>query len=52
MQEKRESYVHRETHLDEMWKQWQIEGGKEKGKENANDEEETTLLKVDEKVKV
>jgi len=38
--------------VDEMWKQWQIEGGKEKGKENANDEEETTLLKVDEKVKV
>ncbi len=29
----------------------QIEGGKEKGKENAEDEEETTSLKVDEKVK-
>jgi len=37
--------------VDEMWIQWRIEGGKEKGKENANDEEETTLLKVDEKVK-
>ena len=34
-----------------MWKQWQIEGRKEKSKENANDEEETTLLKADKKVK-
>jgi hypothetical protein len=38
--------------VDEMWKQWQIGGGKEKGKENADDEEETTLSKVDKKVKV
>ena len=37
--------------VDEMWKQWRIEGGKEKGKENADDEEETTLSKVDKKVK-
>jgi hypothetical protein len=37
--------------VDEMWKQWRIEGGKEKGKENAHDEEETTLSKVDKKVK-
>jgi hypothetical protein len=37
--------------VDEMWKQWQIQGGKEKGKENASDEEETTLLKVDKKIK-
>jgi len=37
--------------VDEMWKRWQIEGGKEKGEENADDEEETTLSKVDEKVK-
>ncbi len=37
--------------VDKIWKQWQIEGGKEKGKENANDEEETTLSKVDDKVK-
>ena len=37
--------------VDEMWKQWRIEGGKEKGKENADDEEETTLSKVDEKGK-
>jgi hypothetical protein len=37
--------------VDEMWKQWQIEGGKEKGKENANNEGETTLSKVDKKVK-
>jgi hypothetical protein len=34
-----------------MWKQWQIEGKKEKGKENADDEDETTLSKVDEKNK-
>ncbi len=37
--------------VDEMWKQWRIKGGKEKGKENADDEEETTLSKVDEKGK-
>ena len=37
--------------VDEMWKQCRIEGGKEKGEENANDEEETTLSKVDEKGK-
>jgi hypothetical protein len=34
-----------------MWKQWQLEGGKEKGEENADEEEETTLSKVDKKVK-
>jgi hypothetical protein len=34
-----------------MWKQWRIKGGNEKGKENVDDEEETTLSKVDEKVK-
>jgi len=37
--------------VDEMWKQWRIKGGKEKGKENSDDEEETTLSKVDEKGK-
>ena len=37
--------------VDEMWKQFRIEGGKEKGEENANNEEETTLSKVDEKGK-
>jgi len=37
--------------VDEMWKQWRIEGGKEKGEENADDEDETTLSKVDEKTK-
>jgi len=37
--------------VDEMWKQWRIEGGKEKGEENADDEDETTLSKVDEKSK-
>jgi homospermidine synthase len=34
-----------------MWKQWRIEGGKEKGEENADNENETTLSKVDEKTK-
>jgi hypothetical protein len=37
--------------VDKMWKQWQIEGGKEKGEENANDEEEINMSKVDDKVK-
>ena len=37
--------------VDEMWKQWQIKGGKEKSKENADNEEETTLSKVDKQVK-
>ena len=37
--------------VDEMWKQLRIEGEKEKGEENADDEEETTLSKVEEKVK-
>ncbi len=34
-----------------MWKQWRIEGGKEKGEDIAVNEEETTLPKVDEKTK-
>ncbi len=37
--------------VDEMWKQWRIEGGKEKGKENADNDKETTLAKFDDKVK-
>jgi hypothetical protein len=37
--------------VDEMWKQWRIEGGKEEGEENADDEDETTSSKVDEKYK-
>jgi hypothetical protein len=37
--------------VDEIWKQWRIKGGKEKGKENVDDEDETTLSNVDEKVK-
>jgi hypothetical protein len=37
--------------VDKMCKHWHIEGAKEKGKENADNEEETTLSKVDEKVK-
>ncbi len=35
--------------VDEMWKQWWIKGGKEKGKENDEDEEETLLAKTDSK---
>ncbi len=37
--------------VDKMWKQWRIKGGKEKGKENANNNKKTTLAKVDDKVK-
>ncbi len=37
--------------VDKMWKQWRIEGGKENGKENANEDEKTTLAKVHDKVK-
>ena len=37
--------------VNKMWKQWQIKGGKEKSKENADNEEETTLSKVDKQVK-
>ncbi len=35
--------------VDKMWKQWRIEGVKEKGKDE--EEEETTLAKVDDKTK-
>ena len=37
--------------MDKIWKQWHIKGGKVKGKENANNDKETTLAKVDDKVK-
>ncbi len=37
--------------VDKMWKQWRIKGGKEKGKENADVDKETTLAKVNDKVK-
>jgi hypothetical protein len=37
--------------VDELWKQWGIEGGKEKGKEIAEGKEETTLAQVDDKAK-
>ncbi len=37
--------------VDEMWKQWRVKAGNEKSKENADDEEETTLSTVDKKVK-
>jgi hypothetical protein len=35
--------------VDKMWKQWRIKGGKEKGDEE--EEEESTLVKVDDKTK-
>jgi hypothetical protein len=31
--------------VDKMWKQWHNKGGKEKGKENADNDKETTLAK-------
>jgi hypothetical protein len=37
--------------VDKIRKQWHIEGGKEKGKKHANDDKETTLEKVNDKVK-
>ena len=37
--------------MDEIWKQWQIKGRKEKSEESADDEEEVTSLKVDKKFK-
>jgi hypothetical protein len=37
--------------VDKMWKQCCIKGGKEKGKENANKDNKTTLAKVNDKVK-
>ncbi len=52
MCKKREKVTFTAKHIvDKMWKQWRIEGGKEKGEENADDKEETTLSKVDEKGK-
>ena len=33
--------------VDEMWKQWQVKGGKERGEENSDVEEETSLAKTD-----
>jgi hypothetical protein len=37
--------------VDKMWKQWQIKGRKEKGKENLEDEEEASLAKTNGKKK-
>jgi hypothetical protein len=34
-----------------MWKQWCIEGGKEKGKESAHDNDKINLEKFDDKFK-
>ena len=51
MQEEQEVTCTAKHIVDKMWKQWRIKGGKEKGEENANNEEETTLSIVDDKVK-
>jgi hypothetical protein len=37
--------------VDKMWKQWQVKGGKEHGKENSDNKEETSLVKADDKTK-
>ena len=37
--------------VDNMWKQWRVKGGKERGEENSDDEEETSLVKTDDKKK-
>jgi hypothetical protein len=34
-----------------MWKQWQVKGGKERGMENSDNEEETSLVKANDKTK-
>ncbi len=53
MCKKREKVTCTAKHIvDEMWKQWRIEGGKEKGKENADDEDETICRKLMRKTRV
>ena len=37
--------------VDKMWKQWRVKGGKERGEENSDDEEGTSLAKTDAKSK-
>ena len=37
--------------VDKMWKQWRVKGGKERGEENSDDEEEASLAKTDTKQK-
>ncbi len=37
--------------VDKMWKQWHMNGGKDRGKENSDDEEEASLAKADVKTK-
>jgi hypothetical protein len=37
--------------VDKMWKQWQVKGGKECGMENYDNEEETSLVKANDKTK-
>jgi hypothetical protein len=37
--------------VDKMWKQWSVKGGKDRGEENSDDEEEASLAKADDKTK-
>ncbi len=37
--------------FDRMWKQWCVKGGKERGKENSEKEEEASLAKTNDKTK-
>ncbi len=37
--------------VDEMCKQWQVTGGKERGEENSDNKEETSLAKANDKTK-
>jgi hypothetical protein len=37
--------------VDEMWKQWRVKGRKERGKENSDNKEETSLVKANDKTK-
>jgi hypothetical protein len=37
--------------VDEMWKQWRVKGGKDRGKENSDNEEEASLAKANGKTK-
>ena len=37
--------------VDKMWTHWCLKGGKERGKENSDNKEETSLAKADDKTK-
>ena len=37
--------------VDKMWKLWQVKGRKERGKENSDNKEETSLVNANDKTK-